>query len=153
MVEVLEIFFLVGGPDQGDTISVLVVLDEGSADFLGRLVHLDLAILFEQNILQVLLRGEFLAVLVGYFKGEVTQYPQELGHVPEQVLLIVMQVAVLLQNDIFGQLSHHVELGDGLLVDVAHTVEDQVGTDQVGEGEDLGVVGAVPVERGHAFRI
>lgn len=110
VVQVLEVAFFEGRPDQGEAISVFVVFGQRSPYFFGALVDFDFAVLLEEDVLEILRRRERVASFIDHFEGEVSEDPHEFGHVPKQVLLVAVQIGMFFQNYVLGELRDDVQL-------------------------------------------
>ena len=137
-VQSLQLTLVTNGPHHGHTLSIFEVAQERLFDFPGTLIN-SAGLLFGETVLQVLRGSDFAAVLVLNFEGDVSEHPDEFGHVAVELLLILAVGEFVIGPDMLRQGSHHLQVADRTLVDATDRVVDEVGRDKQGKGEDLGV--------------
>ena len=137
-VQSLQLTLVTNRPHHGHTLSIFEVAQERLFDFPGTLIN-SARLLFGETVLQVLRGSDFAAVLVLNFEGDVSEHPDEFGHVAVELLLILAVGEFVIGPDMLRQGSHHLQVADRTLVDATDRVVDEVGRDKQGKGEDLGV--------------
>ena len=118
-VQFLQLVFVAYRPHQGDALPVFEIVHYGLLDLPGILIHLFIMGLIRKAVLEVLRRTYLPPFLVLYLQSEVPQHPQEFGHVPVQVLLVIPVAEFLIGFDLFAQGCDHFYFAEGALVDGA----------------------------------
>lgn len=92
-----------------------------------------------ETVFEILGGSDSAAVLVLNFEGDVSEHPDEFGHVPIEFFLVLAVTELFVGADVLRQSGHHFQIADGPLVDAPHRVVNEVRGDEQREGEDLGV--------------
>ncbi len=78
-------------------------------------------------------------MFVAELKSEVSEQPQELGHVLVQVFLVLSWRDIVGDENIFAENADEVQLLDGTLDDWTDGVENEVSGDETAESEEFDV--------------
>lgn len=110
--------------------------------------------MYLEGIVEILFRGNGIAVLVHELEGKVADHPVEGWEVLGEIFKFLVGLVTMggLMNlipfelDVFGQVDNEAEVLDGIFVDATDGVVDEAGGEEYGEGENANVVSGVFVK-------